>query len=183
MEADKKIKKWVKQIKKTADKQAANALVKSYYREMLGYVVNRCRNKEVAMEITQEIFVSMLQSIDNFNESKASFRTWLYRIAQRRIADYYRSGEYRNGLQNNDEISLGAKELGNSSAWHAVEIQEINDFIDSLEPDSRKIFRLKVFEDCTLSKIAQIMHLPESTVKTKFYATQNLIRREFKSHD
>jgi len=179
METDKQIKKWIKQIKRAPDKKAANALVKFYYREVLGYVYNRSNNKEIAMDITQEIFVSMLQSIENFDDRKSSFRTWLYHIASRRIADYYRSTAYRNSLLEDSGASLLEKEKFKSSIERLVEINEINQFIDTLDRERQEIFRLKVFEDRTFGKIAEIMNLPESTIKTKFYATQKLIRKEF----
>ena len=178
MDTDKQIKKWIKQIKKNPDKKAANALVKVYYREVLGYVFNRSADKDVAMDITQEIFVSMLQSIKNFDENKSSFRTWLYTIASRRLADYYRSSAYTKSLQETTDLTLLDQEKS-SSIEKQVEINEIKAFVDNLEPDRRDIFKLKVFEDQTFGKIAEILDIPESTVKTSFYATQKLIRKEF----
>jgi len=179
METSKQIKKWIKQIKRTPDKKVANALVKLYYREVLGYVFNRTNDKEVAMDITQEIFVNMLQSIGNFDERKSSFRTWLYHIASRRIADYYRSALYNQTLQETSDLTLLDKEKFEPALLHSVEINEINDFVNSLDHDRQKIFRLKVFEDYTFGKIAEITGSPESTVKTNFYATQRLIKKEF----
>jgi len=179
METEQQIKKWIKQIKRAPDKKAANALVKFYYREVLGYVYNRLSDKEVAMDITQEIFVSMLQSIDKFDERKASFRTWLYSIASRRLADYYRSSAYKNSRLEPLDFTLLDREKVEPSREAAVEISEINVFVDKLDRDRREIFKLKVFEDYTFSKIAEILNIPESTVKTNFYATQRLIRKEF----
>jgi len=103
VETEKQLNKWIRRVKRSADEKAANALVKHYYREMLGYVYNRTKEKEIAMEITQEIFVSLLQSIDRFDEKKSSFRTWLYSIAKRRLADYYRSSAYKKTSQ---EVAL-----------------------------------------------------------------------------
>jgi len=183
METDKQIKRWIKQIKRTPDKKAANALVKLYYREVLGYVYNRSNNKEIAMDITQEIFVSILQSIQNFDDRKSSFRTWLYAIASRRIADYYRSSAYKNSLLEDSDLTLLDKEKFHPAIEQSIEINEINEFIDSLDQDRREIFRLKVFEDCTFSKISEIMGMPESTVKTNFYGTQRLIGKEFSGDD
>ena len=179
METDKQIKKWIKQIKRNPDKKAANALVKHYYREILGYVFNRSHHKEIAMDITQEIFVSMLQSIEKFDEQKSSFRTWLYTIASRRIADYYRSTAYKSSLLEDSDLALLEREKFEPALEKSMEINEISEFVNTLDCERRKIFRLKVFEDCTFSKIAEMTGLPESTVKTSFYATQKLIRKEF----
>ena len=182
METDHQIKKLLKQIKRAPHKKAANSLVKIYYREMLGYVYNRTHDKEVAMDITQEIFVSMLRSIGRFDEKKSSFRTWLYSIASRRIADYYRGTEYERMQMTDSDEKI--PELKLEIEFHrSLQIKEIRDFIDGLENSKREIFQLKVFEDLTFEKIAERMNLPEATVKTKFYAAQKLIRKEFGADD
>lgn len=178
METNAEIKKLLKQIKRAPNKKAANALVKIYYREVLGYVYNRTHDKEVAMDITQEIFVGMLRSIANFDEKKSTLRTWIYQIASRRIADYYRSGHYQKSLVTDREAGVSEQKV-EIAYEKKVEIKEISDFVDRLEPLKREIFRLKVFEDCTFDKIGEMLDLPVATVKTKFYATQKLIRKEF----
>ena len=183
METDKQIKKWIRQIKRAPDKQASNALVKRYYREILGYVYNRSHDKEMAMDITQEIFVSMLQSIQNFDEKKSSFRTWLYRIASRRIADYYRGARYKYSLQEVSDPVLLDEEKFEPAIEQSVEIHEINEFLDSLDHERQKIFKLRIFEGCTFSKISEMIGISESTVKTNFYATQKLIKKEFGEDD
>ena len=184
MDIDKQVKKWIRRIKQSADKKSANALIRHYFDEIYGYVFKQASNEEVAMDITQEIFVSMLQSIDSYDFKKSSFRTWLYRITKRRIIDYYRSKDYQEDhlVEINDE--LNQQLIGNlGNAQNSVELAEINDFVDGLDSKSRDIFKLKVFERHTFSGISEIVQMPESTVKASFYATQRLIREEFLCKD
>ena len=178
MENDQQIRKLIKQIKLNANKKAANTLVKFYYREMLGYVYNRTHDKDVAMDISQEIFVSSLQSIDNFDENRSTFRTWLYTIAGRRIADYYRSSAFSKS-QLTDSDNVVPEQKLEIQFERSLQIKEIREFVDGLEQSRQEIFKLKVFNDYTFGKIAEITGLPEATVKTKFYATQKMIRKEF----
>src|SRR5699024_8045617 len=51
--------------------------------------------EQLALELTQDIFIGMLHSLPTFNEHKASFKTWLYKMATYRIVDYYRSKYYQ----------------------------------------------------------------------------------------
>ena len=181
MATDKQIKKWVRSIKRAPDKKAADELISHYLDEIFGYVFNRVANRETAKDVTQEIFISLLQSIDNYDESKSAFRTWIYSIASRRVADYYRTKEnYDDHLVEMSEVDLRDGELIGSDVDNALELSEIRDFVDGLEEGRRDIFKLKVFEGCTFSEIASAMGIPESTVKSSFYGTQRLIRSEFK---
>jgi len=184
MDIDKQVKRWIRKIKHSADKKSANALISYYFDEIYGYVFKRANNEEVALDITQEIFVSMLQSIDHYELSKSTFRTWLYHIAKRRIVDYYRSKDYKEDhlVEINDEIT-GVLVSNFSDAQNRIELAEVNDFVDGLDSSSREIFRLKVFDRCTFSRISEIVKMPESTVKASFYATQKLIREEFLCKD
>ena len=181
MATDKQIKKWIRSIKRAPDKKAADKLISHYLDEVFGYVFNRVSNRDVAKDVTQEIFISILQGIDKYDESKSAFRTWMYSIASRRVADYYRSKEhYDDRLVEMSEADLGDGEVFGSNVNNFLELAEINDFIDGLEEERQDIFRLKVFEGCTFSEIASVMGMPESTVKSNFYATQRMIRSEFK---
>ena len=181
MATDKQIKKWIRSVARAPDKKAADKLISHYLDEMFGYVFNRVASRDVAKDVTQEIFISMLKSIDNYDESKSAFRTWIYSIASRRVADYYRTKEhYDDRLVEMSEVDLGSGEALGSNVDNALELAEINDFIDGLEAERRDIFKLKVFEGCTFSEIASAMGMPESTVKSSFYGTQRLIRSEFR---
>jgi RNA polymerase sigma-70 factor (ECF subfamily) len=69
---EKLIKKWIKLIQKKGDRAAADELVTYYYKEIYGYTYKQTSNKELAMDLTQEIFVNMLQSIQSYDEKKSA---------------------------------------------------------------------------------------------------------------
>ncbi|MCL2560688.1 MAG: sigma-70 family RNA polymerase sigma factor [Turicibacter sp.] len=181
METNKQVKRWVKSVQRGPDKKAADKLISHYLDEMFGYVFNRVASRENAKDITQQIFISMLQSLDKYDASKSNFRTWLYSIASRRVADYYRTKEQTDDrlveMPDDDRISDDAFRI---DVEKSLELNEINDFIDHLEQDRRQIFKLKVFEGFTFAEIAAVMQMPESTVKSSFYATQKLLKNEFR---
>ena len=83
--------KLIRNIKYRQDREAANELISHYYQEIFAYAFRQTGDQELAMDLTQEIFLSVLRGIGGFDERKAGFRTWLYRIASNRITDYYRS--------------------------------------------------------------------------------------------
>ena len=72
--------KLIKRIKKKQNKEAANALISYYYKEVYAYVYRQTGNEELAKDLTQDIFIQILQKITIFDHKKASFRTWMYRI-------------------------------------------------------------------------------------------------------
>ena len=85
---------WIKKIKGSGSEDAANELVSKYYKEMYAYVYKQTLDAELTLDLTQEIFISVLKSIQHFDSKKASFRTWLYKLASNRLVDYFRSKNY-----------------------------------------------------------------------------------------
>ncbi len=47
----------IKKIKKKSDRAAANELISIYYKEVYSYVYKQTVDKELSMDLTQEIFL------------------------------------------------------------------------------------------------------------------------------
>lgn len=175
-----KEKRWIKQIQTNASESAANALVSKYYREIYAFSYKQTLNQDLSMDLTQEIFISALQSVQTYDRKKASFRTWLYRLASNKIVDYYRSKSYRytqmaRQIDNYDFIDEVDMVI---SLEYKEEIETVTAIINKLESSSQQIIRLKLFGDYTLKEIAEMESLPLSTVKTRYYTALKIIRKE-----
>lgn len=174
--------KLVKQIRNKGDKNAANQLINSYYKYIYLYVYKQVNNQEISKDITQEIFISMLRSITNYEIKKASFKTWLYKIASNKIIDYYRSRNYKytTKIVDIEEIDISDTKDIEAEIIQKEHIREIIDIVNKLESNIQQIFRLKVFGEMTFKEISEILEISESTVKTKYYSTIKKIKKELK---
>jgi len=180
MDVEKQIKKCIVKLQKKSDEKAANALISTYYHEIYCYMYKQTIDKELAMDLTQEIFISMLQSIKNYNERKSSFRTWLYRIATNKVVDYYRSSAFRQAqISECLEEDLADEADFSLNIERRWELEQIIDCVNQLDVTRQKIFRLKIFGEYSFVEIAGMMKMPESTVKTKYYGIQKMIRVQF----
>ncbi|MBS2772590.1 RNA polymerase sigma factor [Anoxybacillus rupiensis] len=166
-----KIKEWITKVKK-GDHNAANQLVSFYYKDLYAYIYRQTLNKDLAMDLTQEAFISMLRSIHSYDERKASFRTWLYRIATYQTIDYYRSKYYKQQpIVTEIDHELGQEEDFTLKLEYKEEVERILAVLNTFEASAQQIFRLKLFGEYTFAEIASATGLTESTVKTKFYST------------
>ncbi|MBI1930470.1 sigma-70 family RNA polymerase sigma factor [Candidatus Poribacteria bacterium] len=74
---------------KQGDAQALDALVQNYLSKTYNRV--RCLVPEAdAEDVTQEIFLALVRSIDHF-DGRSAFSTWFYRIIMNKVADHYRA--------------------------------------------------------------------------------------------
>jgi RNA polymerase sigma-70 factor (ECF subfamily) len=131
------------------------------------------------MDITQEVFVSMLQSIHTYHEDKAAFRTWLYKISTNKLVDYYRSRYYKySGIVTSiEDHDLYDAEDFTISIQNKQEAQTIINIVNGFDASAQFILRLKVFAQYTFLEISELLDISESTVKTKYYSMIKKIKK------
>lgn len=174
-------KRLIKKIKKKSDRIAANELISKYYKEIYSYVYKQTVDKELSMDLTQEIFISVLKSINNYDEKKASFRTWLYKIATYKLVDYYRSKYYKYNTiaVSIDDFDIYDREDIEVTIENKEDIEKIINIVNRLGVVDQQVFRLKIFADYTFLEISNALEIPESTAKTKYYSILKKIRKDF----
>lgn len=174
--------RWIKRIKKSGQSDAANQLIAKYYKEIYAFVYKQTLNSDLSLDLTQEIFISVLKSIGSFDEKKASFRTWLYRIASNRIVDYFRSKSYKNrrfiepledhDVEDTDDLTVAFE--------YKEDVEKVTSIINQLEIGVQQIVRLKLFGEYTFQEIADLVEVPQATVKTRYYTALRLIKKEMR---
>ena len=182
--------KLIKRIKKKQDKEAANTLISYYYKEIYAYVYRQTGNEELAKDLTQDIFIQILQKIAMFDHKKASFRTWIYRIASNKIYDHYPSKTHRLSLKREPiDMTDENMELQNSNLGLAIKdlselivnkelIEDIMEIVSLYKQEWQEIFYMKCFEERTFQDISQTLNISENTVKSRFYKMIRQIKSE-----
>jgi len=173
-------KRLIRRIRKNADKSAANALVEKYYDEILSFAYRQTSDKQTAMDLTQDIFISVLRTISGYDKRKAGFRTWLYRVATNKIIDYHRSSsKIQNKILDLDDVDI-PDETDFTRRMEDNELaSRIQAHVGTFDADTQRIFRLKIYGGYTFAEISQMTELAEATVKTKYYRMLKTIREEF----
>ena len=169
-------------LKKHQDQKAADQLIRLYYKEIYIYVFRQVGEKEQAMDLTQDIFVSVLQSIWSYQAEKAGFRTWLYKIATHKVVDYYRSKAYKTEQKCTtfEGVELEAEWNVEDCVTNTAMVAQIFLYLKKQDVLLEEIFRLKFYGEYTFEEIGEILSLSTSTVKTKYYGAIQSIRKEFR---
>lgn len=166
---------------KRGDRVAADALVRRYYDEIYRFIRKQTFNEETALDLTQEIFISVLKTISRYDPEKgAGFRTWLYKISTDKAIDYFRSSAARatealtfDDIELIDEFDF-TKQIENEDF-----AKKVCDYVNKFPLETQKIFRLHIFGGYTFAEIADIIQMAEGSVKSKYYRLLNKLRSEF----
>ena len=79
--------KWIREIVRHGSRSASDALVRRYYDEVYAFIYRQVRDREDALDLTQESFVAALRGLPSYDRKKAGFRTWLFSIAAHKVID------------------------------------------------------------------------------------------------
>ncbi len=177
-----KERKWIRAILYHNSQEAANKLVMAYYDEMYAYIYRQVGNKEDAMDLTQEGFIAMLQSLPRYNPKLAGFRTWLYHIVSHKVIDARRKA----GIDtfSLEEMDAEVEERGDFVEEMANRelLKEIEGYVSGFEPGVQEIYRLRLYGGQSFPEIAKAVGQPEAKIKAQYYRLLRKIRKEFEAY-
>ncbi len=57
---------------------------------VLRYLVNKTKNRSDSEELVNDIFIKVFKHLNDYDETKSAFSTWLINITKNSLIDYYR---------------------------------------------------------------------------------------------
>ena len=143
---------------------AFRELFDRYKNPIYGFVRRRVNDPGRAEEITQDVFLALVQQQKNY-EVRASFRTFLYRIALNRVASERRKMAEAPALD--PEVAVG----GDIGA-----VQQVREALARLEPEQREIVMLREYQGLSYQEIAQVLNVPVGTVRSRLFRAKLALR-------
>jgi RNA polymerase sigma-70 factor (ECF subfamily) len=160
-------------------------LVRRYQRPITGYVYRMLGDHESALDVTQEVFVKVYNSLGRYS-SDYKFSTWLYRIAHNAAIDHMRRNP-TNSQSLETESADGAYQLQIESPISSPEQDrernewraEIESVVKCLPTAYRDLILLRHSNDLSYDEIAEVTGLPLGTVKNRLFRAREMMREIF----
>ncbi len=157
---------------------AFEALYDRYERRVFNYAQTFLRQPSIAEEVVIDTMMAVWHGAKGFNRS-SRVSTWVLGIARHKALD-----AVRRSSRSGSEVALeSAAELADDASGPAdaaeqtIRSQMMRRAISELSVDHQEILRLAFFEELPYEEIAQLLSIPDNTVKTRvFYAKQQLRR-------
>ncbi|MDY6990779.1 MAG: RNA polymerase sigma factor [Thermodesulfobacteriota bacterium] len=159
------------------DREAFGRLVELFQGPIFRMVYYRTRLPMDAEDLTQEIFVKAFKNLSKLRDPKR-FRTWLFRMAVNRVADFYRKKRllaiFKTRDQDGEKDSKEAEAQQEApSALDDVIKEEfwkhVTSFSENLSRREKEVFFLRFMDHLSIREIAQVLDRSESAVKTHLY--------------
>lgn len=135
--------------------------------------LNSVRSIAVAEDITQEVFLKLLEKSVSF-ESMQHEKAWLIRVTINFCKNYLKSGWFRKITELTEDIPYTRKTL------YTLEQMELYHQLMKLKEQERTIVYLYYYEEYTLAEIAKILEINSNTVATKLRRAKEKLRFHMK---
>ena len=156
-------------------------IMNKYHNEIFKYVYNMINNYEDTEDLLQEIFFKIFKNLKKFDENKASFRTWVYRVAKNHVLNYLNSSKYKNNLKtivyedkiNSSEEDIEEKVINNEKINKIIAIMK-----EKLSNKHFKIMHLYYFSNLTVKEISETLEIPDKTIYKAIKSSVEKIKKE-----
>jgi RNA polymerase sigma-70 factor (ECF subfamily) len=148
-------------------------LVKVHTRRVYAICYRFVGSDQEAQDLTQEIFLRVFRSLKSFRSGEGSFTVWLSRLSRNLLIDHYRRTKLDRATDSIEEqlpmleekTSMSARTDGLVAGREASEMLQAG--LQKLSPELRETVILRDLEELEYREIAQVLGVPEGTVKSR----------------
>lgn len=177
------------------DTRAFEQLVIRYQRKVYAVAFGMVRNRQDALDITQEAFIKVHRYLGNFQGS-SSFYTWLYRIVVNLAIDHLRKGGKGPPLDYDDRVrrdetntagdpSILPSILGSNPARAAGRrelLEQMQKAIDELPPYHRAVIVMRELEGMSYKEMAKAMRVSKGTIMSRLHHARHKLQRALEGY-
>ena len=141
--------------------------------DIYAYIAARVRQRGVAEDITQEVFIKVWEKRTQYNPQKGSLKNWIYAIALNAVRDYFRrqKGAVIEELPENIESSENVEDDISKKHLHTLVLHQLQ----HLSKKEQDLLTLRYVQEFSIEEIGEILHMKYSATKVALHrATKKL---------
>jgi RNA polymerase sigma-70 factor (ECF subfamily) len=165
----------------SGDAAAWEELVKQHHRRIYNVCYRFTGSAEDAEDLTQEVFIRIYRTLASYEPGKGAFVTWMTTLARNLLVDHFRRSK-QDRVTDSLDASLSADEdsattmadqLASSAPGPDQHVQAgeragmVHAALQKLSPELREAVILRDLQDLDYRDIAQVLKVPEGTVKSR----------------
>jgi RNA polymerase sigma-70 factor, ECF subfamily len=169
--------RWIEASRR--DTSAFAPLYNRYYQRILGFIYNRVEEKEMAFELTSQVFYKALSKLSSYKYTGVPFSAWLFRIASNEVNDMYRSGKSKRVVVVNENTLQDLQESVDESHLTDAELFKA---LQTLPEEEMQLIEMRFFEKRPFAEVADILGITESAAKQRLYKILEKLKKAFLIH-
>ena len=154
-------------------------IYRKYYTKIFTYIDRRIQNKDLASDITSQVFIQAIQRIHSYEDKGYSFGSWLFRIAHNTLCQEFRDVKRSKviDLEINQLVLVeGLEEINEKE--ERLRILEIA--LKKMKRKYLEIIELRYFDNLTFCEIGLHLGISENTAKVRCFRALDKLKEVYK---
>lgn len=150
----------------TQKKPSFEQILDMYYNYLFKFTLKQVNDIELAKDLTQDVFVKAHDNYSKYDPDKSSIKTWLFKIANNHIINYWKSAYHntKSYQEINHELILGDEDIL-ASIIQKEDVAVIMGLMkECLNKRNTKIMNLYFFSQLPTEEIADTLSMNQKTV-------------------
>ena len=160
------------------ESSAFEALYDHFYDQIFRYIAFKTSDSLIAEDLTEDVFLRMLESSRKFKPQGHPFSSWLFRIAHNRVIDHYR----KRGRDKNVPLDTILTTVGESQSTldtyveTKLAMREVNQAMENLTDLQREGLNLRFAGGLSIKETAEAVNRNENSVKALQHSAVKKLR-------
>jgi RNA polymerase sigma-70 factor, ECF subfamily len=161
------------------DSGAWRELVRAYHQRVYGLCYRFTGNAADAEDLTQDVFLKIYSNLASFDLNRGSLKVWITTMTRNLLVDHFRRSRNRRATDSLDEGWELSNELkpidrltSHTPSPHQLAAQKelakmVQNALTRVTVELREAVILRDLQDMDYKEIAQVLGIPEGTVKSR----------------
>ncbi len=159
------------------DHQAFTQLYEAYFDKIYRYVSFRVRNDMEAEDMTQQVFMKVLNSISSYKSQGVPFSSWVYRIAHNLVVDFMRQQNKKATVDIEGLQLISPAEDTQSVLEKQADVAAVKEASRQLTASQQEVLSLRFAGELSISECAKIMGKSEGAIKALQHSAVQALRK------
>ena len=156
-------------------------LYRENYKIVYGFLLNLCKNRDLAEELTAETFFRAFNHHKSF-DGKVKISTWLCQIAKNEYFRYYKKLKKQIPLNGAEDFSEDF--FSEDAVIDKDTALSIHKTLHNLKEPYKEVFVLRVFANLSYKEIGIIFEKTENWARVTYYRAKiNLLKMMEENHE
>jgi len=162
---------------KSGSSKSFNVVFKDFVDPLFQYCYFRLSSKEDAEDLVEDIFTKIFKNMSNFDDSKASLKTWIYTIARNSLIDYVRTKEDHN-LELTAEVEDDSLNIDDKTDLK-INADTLKFALKNLSEFEKQLVEMRFISDMSYDEISAVTGKNSGALRVSLSRTLNKLKHIF----
>ncbi|MFI5149118.1 MAG: RNA polymerase sigma factor [Bacteroidia bacterium] len=167
---------WVEIQAAQANPARFEVLYDRYYERILSFIYQRLDDKDLAFDITSQVFLKAMQNLHKFQFKGVPFASWLFRIAKNEVYQLFRDQKAERTV-NIEKVNLKSMVEEMDEDMYEPYYGLLKESVASLDEAEIQFIEMRFFEKRAFKEIGEIMNITENHAKVKLYRILDKLKK------